>query len=81
MKKIIAKLTTAKEQLPSGFAYQFSGQTREELSSGGQAGVVFLLCLIFVYFLLAAQYESYLLPLAVILSIPTGIFGVFIALG
>jgi HAE1 family hydrophobic/amphiphilic exporter-1 len=72
---------TAKEELPSGFAYQFSGQTREELSSGGQAGVVFLLCLVFVYFLLAAQYESYLLPLAVILSIPTGIFGVFVALG
>jgi HAE1 family hydrophobic/amphiphilic exporter-1 len=72
---------TAKEQLPSGYAYEFSGQTREEISSGGQAGIVFLLCLVFVYFLLAAQYESYLLPLAVILSIPTGIFGVFAVLG
>jgi HAE1 family hydrophobic/amphiphilic exporter-1 len=72
---------TAKEQLPSGFAYEFSGQTREEISSGGQSAVVFMLCLIFVYFLLAAQYESYLLPLAVILSIPTGIFGVFVVLG
>ncbi|MCD0489266.1 efflux RND transporter permease subunit [Pedobacter sp. MC2016-14] len=72
---------TAAEQLPSGFAYEFSGQTREEISSGGQSTVVFLLCLVFVYFLLSAQYESYILPLAVILSIPTGIFGVFVVLG
>ncbi|OLY90616.1 hydrophobic/amphiphilic exporter-1, HAE1 family [Cnuella takakiae] len=71
---------TAAEELPGGYAYEFSGQTREEISSGGQAGIVFMLCLVFVYFLLAAQYESYLLPLSVILSIPTGIFGVFVAL-
>lgn len=71
----------AKEQLPQGFAYEFSGQTREELSSGGQSAIVFMLCLVFVYFLLSAQYESYLLPLAVILSIPTGILGVFVVLG
>lgn len=71
----------AKEQLPSGVAYEFSGQTREELSSGGQSTIIFMLCLLFVYFLLAAQYESYILPLAVILSIPTGIFGVFVVLG
>jgi HAE1 family hydrophobic/amphiphilic exporter-1 len=71
---------TAKE-LPQGFAYEFSGQTREEISSGGQSTIVFIMCLIFVYFLLAAQYESYILPLAVILSIPTGIFGVFVVLG
>nr|WP_067060174.1 efflux RND transporter permease subunit [Mucilaginibacter sp. L294] len=72
---------TAKEELPQGFAYEFSGQTREEISSGGQSTVVFLLCLVFVYFLLSAQYESYILPLAVILSIPTGLFGVFAVLG
>ncbi|RYY28168.1 MAG: efflux RND transporter permease subunit [Sphingobacteriaceae bacterium] len=72
---------TAKEELPSGFAYEFSGQTREEISSGGQSAIVFMLCLVFVYFLLSAQYESYLLPLAVILSIPTGILGVFVVLG
>ncbi|MFD0766792.1 efflux RND transporter permease subunit [Mucilaginibacter lutimaris] len=72
---------TAKEELPSGFAYEFSGQTREEIASGGQSTVVFLLCLVFVYFLLSAQYESYILPLAVILSIPTGLFGVFAVLG
>jgi HAE1 family hydrophobic/amphiphilic exporter-1 len=72
---------TAKEQLPNGFTYEFSGQTREEISSGGQSVIVFLMCLVFVYFLLSAQYESYILPLAVILSIPTGILGVFVVLG
>jgi len=72
---------TAQEQLPNGYAYEFSGQTREEISSGGQSAIIFMLCLIFVYFLLAAQYESYILPLAVILSIPTGILGVFVVLG
>jgi HAE1 family hydrophobic/amphiphilic exporter-1 len=71
----------AKDELPQGFAYEFSGQTREEIGSGGQSTIVFLMCLIFVYFLLAAQYESYILPLAVILSIPTGILGVFVVLG
>ncbi|MBO9703264.1 MAG: efflux RND transporter permease subunit [Sporocytophaga sp.] len=72
---------TAKKELPSGYAYQFSGQTREEISSGGQATIIFILSLVFVYLLLAAQYESYLLPFAIIFSIPTGIFGVFAALG
>jgi HAE1 family hydrophobic/amphiphilic exporter-1 len=72
---------TAKEELPQGFAYEFAGQTREEISSGGQSAIIFIMCLIFVYFLLAAQYESYVLPLAVILSIPTGILGVFVVLG
>jgi HAE1 family hydrophobic/amphiphilic exporter-1 len=65
------------EQLPRGFSYEWAGMTKEEIASGGQAGFIFALCLIFVYFLLAAQYESYILPLAVILSIPLGIFGVF----
>ena len=68
-------------QLPSGYVQEFSGQTREELSSGGQSTIIFLLCLTFIYFLLAAQYESYILPLAVIFSIPVGVFGVFVAIG
>jgi len=68
-------------KLPSGFVQEFSGQTREEISSGGQSTVIFLLCLTFIYFLLAAQYESYILPLAVIFSIPVGVFGVFVAIG
>jgi HAE1 family hydrophobic/amphiphilic exporter-1 len=71
----------AKEQLPAGYGFEFSGQTREEISSNGQSTVVFILCLVFVYFLLAAQYESYILPLAVILSIPTGVLGVFVVIG
>ena len=71
----------AEKQLPAGYSYEFSGQTREEIASGGQSTVIFLLCLVFIYFLLSAQYESYILPLAVILSIPAGIFGVFVAIG
>lgn len=66
--------------LPAGFSHEFSGITREEIASGGQSVVIFSLCLVFVYFLLSAQYESYILPLAVILSIPTGLFGVFAAI-
>jgi hydrophobic/amphiphilic exporter-1 (mainly G- bacteria), HAE1 family len=68
----------AAQYLPRGFSYEWSGMTKEEIASGGQAGFIFALCLIFVYFLLAAQYESYILPLSVILSIPLGIFGVFL---
>ena len=71
----------AAQYLPQGYSYEFSGMTREEIISGGQSTVIFLLSLLFIYFLLAAQYESYILPLAVILSIPTGIFGVFAAIG
>jgi HAE1 family hydrophobic/amphiphilic exporter-1 len=70
----------AAKQLPQGYSYEFSGMTREEILSGGQSVVIFVLSLLFVYFLLAAQYESYILPWAVILSIPTGIFGVFAAI-
>ena len=72
---------TAAQYLPSGYSYEFSGMTKEELSSGGQSTIIFLLSLLFIYFLLSAQYESYVLPLAVILSIPTGVFGVFLAIG
>ncbi|RZJ70506.1 efflux RND transporter permease subunit [Flavobacterium sp.] len=71
----------AAQTLPFGYGYEFSGMTREEISSGGQSTTIFILSLLFIYFLLAAQYESYILPLAVILSIPTGVFGVFAAIG
>ena len=64
-----------------GYTYDFTGQTREEIASSGSSTAVFLLCLVFVYFLLSAQYESYILPMAVIFSIPTGVLGVFIAIG
>ena len=71
----------AGKKLPSGFTFEFSGQTKEEITSSGQSVAVFLLCLVFVYFLLSAQYESYILPLAVVLTIPTGVFGVFAMIG
>ncbi|RYZ85522.1 MAG: hydrophobe/amphiphile efflux-1 family RND transporter, partial [Proteobacteria bacterium] len=71
----------AAETLPFGYGYEFSGMTREEITSGGQSTLIFIMSLLFIYFLLAAQYESYILPLAVILSIPTGVFGVFAAIG
>jgi HAE1 family hydrophobic/amphiphilic exporter-1 len=68
----------AKETLPMGYGYEFSGMSREEISAGSQTVYIFVLCLVFVYFLLAAQYESYLLPFAVILSLPIGLAGAFI---
>ena len=64
--------------LPAGYGYEFSGLSREEMSSGSQTIFIFLLCVIFVYFLLAAQYESYILPLSVLISLPIGLAGVFI---
>ncbi|TGD57054.1 efflux RND transporter permease subunit [Flavobacterium humi] len=71
----------AEKSLPAGYTIEFSGLTKEEISSSGQSAIIFGLSLLFVFFLLAAQYESYILPAAVILSIPTGIFGVFAAIG
>ena len=68
----------AEKYLPRGYAFEWTGMSREEISAGGQAAIIFSLCLVFVYFLLAAQYESYILPLSVILSIPLGILGVFL---
>jgi HAE1 family hydrophobic/amphiphilic exporter-1 len=66
------------EQVSDDYGYAFSGLTREESQSGGQAIYIFALCLIFVYFLLSAQYESYLIPWAVILPLPIGLAGSFI---
>lgn len=65
----------AAQHLPKSYTYEFSGMTREEILAGNQALGVFLLSLIFVYFLLSAQYESYLVPLSVLLSLPVGIAG------
>lgn len=65
----------AAQHLPKTYSYEFSGMTREEIIAGSQAAGVFLLSLIFVYFLLSAQYESYIVPLAVLLSLPVGIAG------
>jgi len=71
----------AASKLPIGYSYEFTGITKEEITSSGQSTIIFILCLVFVYFLLSAQYESYILPFAVMLSIPTGIFGVFATIG
>ena len=69
----------AKANLPAGFSYELGGMAREEASSGGSAtGLIFILCFVFVYLLLSAQYESYILPLAVLLSVPFGLMGSFI---
>jgi len=68
----------AAESLPTGYGYEFSGLTREELASGSETAFIFLLCLVFVYFLLSAQYESYILPFAVILSLPFGLAGAYL---
>ncbi len=65
--------------LPTGYGYEFSGMTREEASgSSGSTGYVFILVLLFVYLILSAQYESYILPWSVILSVPFGLMGAFI---
>ncbi len=70
----------AAETLPRGYEYEWSGMTREQILSGNQAVFIFVICLVFVYLLLSAQYESFSLPLSVILSLPTGIFGAFMFL-
>jgi HAE1 family hydrophobic/amphiphilic exporter-1 len=68
----------AAQYLPRGYSYEWSGMTREEEGATSQTTLIFILSVVFVYFLLSAQYESYILPFAVLLSIPTGILGVFI---
>jgi HAE1 family hydrophobic/amphiphilic exporter-1 len=71
---------TAEEKLPRGYDFEWSGMTREQVLSGDQAIYIFIISLVFVYLLLSAQYESFMLPLAVILSLPTGVFGAFLFL-
>ena len=68
----------AKQVLPQGYSYEFSGLTRSEQESSNSTAMIFILCFVFVYLILSAQYESYILPLAVILSIPFGLAGAFI---
>ncbi|MDL2144349.1 efflux RND transporter permease subunit [Flavobacterium tructae] len=70
----------AAEKLPGRFELEWSGMTREEILSGNQTIYIFALCILFVYLLLAAQYESLLLPFPVLLSLPVGVFGSYLAL-
>lgn len=68
----------AAKSLPVGYGYEFSGISREEQSSGTQSFFVFILCIVFVYLLLCALYESYFVPFAVLLSLPIGLMGTFV---
>lgn len=68
----------AAKTLPQGYAYEFSGLSLEEISSGNQTLLIFLLSLVFIYFLLSAQYKSYILPFSVLLSLPVGLAGAFL---
>lgn len=65
----------AAQVLPTSYTYDYSGLTREESNAGSQTILIFILSLVFVYFLLSAQYESYILPLSILLSLPFGIAG------
>lgn len=68
----------SKDNLPSGYTYEYSGLTRSEQESSNSTMIILVLCLVFVYLILSAQYESYLMPLSVILSIPFGLAGAFL---
>lgn len=78
--ELMGKLEKTLDQLPSDYSYEWTGLSLEEKSAGNQTIAIFGLCLLFVYLLLAAQYESYILPLAVMLSIPTGVVGAFLGI-
>ncbi len=78
---IAAVKEAAAEHLPKGFVYEWSGITRDEIATGNQAAFIFVICLVFVYLILSAQYESFVLPLPVILSLPVGAFGAYFFLG
>lgn len=78
---IAAVKETAAVHLPKGFVYEWSGITRDEIATGNQAAFIFVICLVFVYLILSAQYESFVLPLPVILSLPVGAFGAYFFLG
>ncbi len=70
----------AKAKLPKGFGIDWAGISKDEVRTGNQAIYIFLICLVFVYLILAAQYESFILPFPILLSLPTGIFGAFFLL-
>lgn len=76
----LAAIAEAAKKLPRGFGIDWAGISKDEVSRGNEAMYIFLICLAFVYLLLAAQYESFVLPFPVILSLPAGIFGAFLFL-
>ena len=68
----------AADMLPTGYTYDYSGLTRQEAKASNSTALIFLLCFVFIYLILSAQYESYILPLAVVLSVPFGLAGAFL---
>ena len=68
----------AADMLPTGYTYEYSGLTREEAKASNSTAIIFVLCIVFIYLILSAQYESYILPLAVVLSVPFGLAGCFL---
>jgi HAE1 family hydrophobic/amphiphilic exporter-1 len=68
----------AADMLPTGYTYDYQGLTREEAKATNSTAIIFLLCFIFIYLILSAQYESYILPLSVVLSVPFGLAGCFL---
>ena len=75
---IKAAQEVAAEMLPQGYTYDYQGLTREEAKATNSTALIFLLCFIFIYLILSAQYESYILPLSVVLSVPFGLAGCFL---
>ena len=68
----------AEQVLPTGYTYDYSGLTRSEAAASNSTALIFLLCFVFIYLILSAQYESYILPLSVVLSVPFGLAGAFL---
>jgi len=75
---LAAAAEVAAEVLPAGYSYDYTGLTREEAKASNSTAIIFVLCFIFIYLILSAQYESYILPLAVVLSVPFGLAGCFL---
>ena len=75
---IKAAQEVAAQVLPTGYSYEYQGLTREEAKASNSTALIFLLCFMFIYLILSAQYESYILPLAVVLSVPFGLAGCFL---
>jgi len=78
---IAAMEESAKESLPSGFGYEWTSMSYQEIQAAGQAPIIFGLALLFVYLFLVAQYESWSIPLAVLLSVPVAVFGALAVVG
>lgn len=74
----ITAVQEVSQELPSSYSIDFSGLSREEIYAGNQTIFIFFLSILFVYFILAAQYESYLIPLSVLFSLPVGVMGAYL---